>query len=249
MREGQIITHENPKSPIAEAFRTLRTNIQFSSIDKTIKTIVYTSSGPGEGKSTISINTAVAMAQSEKRVLIIDCDLRKPKIHTFFKFGNGQGLTNVLVEGVDYKEVVHKAEEVEGLSVLSAGPIPPNPAELLGSKKMKAFIGSIKEDYDIIILDAPPVGMVTDAAILSTIADGTILVCAVGQADVEATKAAKELLKKVNANILGVVLNKVPVNDGGYYKYHYYNYYSYYYTDEEGNRKKKNRGKKARVNA
>ncbi len=236
MKYKDIITYENPKSPIAEAFRTLRTNIQFSSIDKTVKTIVITSPGPGEGKSTISVNTAVTMAQSEKKVLLIDCDLRKPKVHTFFKLHNGQGLTNILVEDVKCKDVVHETDLARGLYVLTAGPIPPNPAELLGSNKMKNFIEDMKNEHDYIILDSPPVGMLTDAAILSTIADGTILVCAVGQANIEATKGAKALLDKVNANILGVVLNKVPVKSGGYYKYHYYSYYNYdYYAEGENN--------------
>lgn len=234
MTKRQIITHDNPKSPISEAYRTLRTNIQFSSIDKDIKTMVITSSGPGEGKSTISVNTAVTMAQADKKVVIIDCDLRKPKLHTFFRMRNGQGLTNVLVEDVDYKEVVNSVEEIESLDLLTAGPIPPNPAELLGSQKMKTFIDEIKEDYDMVILDTPPAGMLTDAVILSSIADGTILVCAVGQANIEAAKSAKALLEKANANILGVVLNKVPIKGGGYYKYHYYNYYDYsYYSDSE----------------
>lgn len=228
MRNQRIITHENPKSPIAEAFRTLRTNIQFSSIDKALSSIVITSSGPGEGKSTVSVNTAMTIAQSGKKVLLVDCDLRKPKIHTFFRIHNGQGLTNVLAEGIELREVVYEPEIEDNLHVLTAGPIPPNPSELLGSKRMKEFLKKAETNYHTIILDSPPVGVVTDAAILSTIADGTILVCAVGQAEIEASKMAKSLLEKVNANILGVVLNKVPVTQGGYYKYHYYNYYSYY---------------------
>ena len=236
MSRQYIITRENPKSPVAEAFRTLRTNIQFSSIDSAIKSIVITSSGPSEGKSTISVNTAATIAQADKKVLLIDCDLRKPKVHTFFKIRNGQGLTNILVEDLDYKEAVCNIDDIENFHVLTAGPIPPNPSELLGSKKMKGFIEKVKDEYDMVILDAPPVGMVTDAAILSTIVDGTIFVCAVGEANIEATKVAKNLLDKVNANILGVVLNKVPVKGGGYYKYHYYNYYNYeYYSGDDGN--------------
>ncbi|MCR2045174.1 CpsD/CapB family tyrosine-protein kinase [Anaerosalibacter massiliensis] len=226
MKREKIITHGNPKSPVSEAFRTLRTNIQFSSIDKTLSSIVVTSSGPSEGKSTVSTNIAVTMAQSEKEVLLVDCDLRKPKIHTFFNIHNGQGLTNILAEGVSLREVAYEPEIEKNLHVLTAGPIPPNPAELLGSRRMKEFLKEVETKYHMIILDSPPVGMVTDSAILSTIADGTILVCAVGQADVDASKAAKSLLEKVNANILGVVLNKVPVKQGGYYNYNYYNYYA-----------------------
>ncbi len=223
-----IVTHENPKSPIAEAFRTLRTNIQFSSIDKEINSIVITSSGPEEGKSTVAVNTAATMAQAEKKILLVDCDLRKPVIHTFFGILNPQGLTNILSEGLAIEDVIFEPESDSNLHVLTAGPIPPNPAELLGSKRMREFLKDAKTKYDTIILDSPPIGMVTDAAILSTEADGTILVCAVGQAEIEAAKRAKDLLDKVDANILGVILNKVPVGQGGYYKYHYQNYYAYY---------------------
>ena len=242
MDERKLITKENPKSPTAEAYRTLRTNIQFSNIDKEIKTIVVTSSGPGEGKSTVTANYAVTLAQNEKKVLLIDADLRKPRAHTVFNVPNVNGLTNAVAESVDYKKIV-QATGIEGLDILTSGPIPPNPSELLGSKKMKAFLESIKEDYDMIILDSPPVGLVTDAAVLSNAVDGTIIVCAVGQAIKEAASNAKELLDKVNANILGVVLNKIPLNDGGYYKYHYYQHYNSYYGVEEENGKGKRRRK------
>lgn len=245
MDERRLITNENPKSPSAEAYRTLRTNIQFSNIDKEIKTIVVTSSGPGEGKSTVTANYAVTLAKNDKKVLLIDADLRKPRAHTFFNLPNINGLTNVVAESTDYKKLV-QATKIEGLDLLTSGPIPPNPSELLGSKKMKAFLDTLKEDYDMIIIDSPPVGLVTDAAILSTVVDGTILVCAVGQAIKEAAANAKQLLDKVNANILGVVLNKIPLNEGGYYKYHYYQHYtSYYDTEEEESKTKRRRKTKA----
>lgn len=227
-RRRNIVTRENPKSPIAEAFRTLRTNIQFSSIDEDLNSIVVTSSGPGEGKSTVSVNMATTMAQADKKILLVDCDLRKPVVHTFFGIVNARGLTNILAEGLSIENVVYEPVRDGNLHVLTAGPIPPNPAELLGSKRMKGFLKDAETKYDTIILDSPPIGVVTDAAILSTVADGTVLVCAVGQAEVEAAKAAKALLDKVDANILGVILNKVPVTQGGYYKYHYHSYYSYY---------------------
>lgn len=231
-----IITYENPKSPVSEAYRTLRTNIQFSNIDKNIKSIVMTSTGPGEGKSTTSANLAVTMAQNNKKVLLIDCDFRKPRVHKYFGISNSKGVTSILSEDLDYKEVLHSTDIGSSLDVLTSGPIPPNPSELLGSKKMKSFLEMVEEDYDMVLIDSPPVGMVTDAAVLSTIADGVILVCAVGQAIIEAVQNAKALLQKVNANILGVVLNKVPVGEGRYYKYHYYSYYHHYdeYV-EEGN--------------
>ena len=235
MAERELITQHSPKSPTSEAFRTLRTNIQFSNIDKDIKTIVLTSSGPAEGKSTVIANFAVTMAQVDKKVLLIDSDLRKPRIHTIFGLSNVNGLTTVLAEGLSYKDVVIPTG-IGKLDILPSGPIPPNPAEVLGSKKMKSFLEKIKDDYDMILLDTPPVGLVTDAAVLSTIVDGVILVCAVGQAIIDAARNAKALLEKVNANILGVVINKVPVNEGGYYKYHYYNYYQSYYDNDDINK-------------
>lgn len=167
-------------------------------------------------------------------MLLIDCDLRKPALNKAFNIWGLKGLTNILVEGEDYTDVLFEVPEINGLEVIGSGPIPPNPAELLGSNKMKFFIESMIEKYDMVILDAPPVGLVTDSAILSTIVDGTILVCAVGEADINATKRAKDLLNKVNANILGIVLNKVPISGDGYYKYHYSQYYDspYYGSDK-----------------
>ncbi len=229
--ERIIITEKSPKSPVAEAFRTLRTNIQFSNIDKNIKTITITSSGPAEGKSTVITNLAVTMAKGNKKVLLIDADFRKPRLNAFFGLSRHIGVTNVLAEDIEYKEVVQQTD-IENLDFLASGPIPPNPSELLGSNKMKEFVQKVKEDYDIVLIDAPPVGLVTDAAVLSTIVDGTILVCAVGQANIQAARNAKLLLEKVNANILGVVMNKVPVKGGGYYKYHYYQYHNAYYEDK-----------------
>lgn len=238
MRKSRIFTVRNPKSPVSEAFRTLRTNIEFSSVDKPIRSLVVTSSGPGEGKSTVSINIATTMAQMGKRVLLVDCDLRKPSLHKDFNMASLWGLTNILVEDMDYTDVLYEAKGIKGLDVIGSGPIPPNPAELLGSNKMKNFVDDMIEKYDMVILDASPIGMVTDSAILSSIVDGTILVCGVGEADINATKRAKDLLDKVNANILGVVLNKVPINGSGYYKYHYSQYYDDSYYDDGKERRK-----------
>lgn len=232
-----LITHNKPKSPISEAYRTLRTNIQFSSLDKDIKTITVTSSGPGEGKSTVMTNLAVTMAQTGKKVIIVDCDLRKPKVHRVFEIQNNVGFTTALVENVDYKNVVKHVDGIERLDIIPSGPIPPNPSELLGSNRSKEFFEKLKADYDMIIIDAPPIGVVTDAAILSTYVDGLILVAGFGQVEVEAIKRTKELLDKVNAPVLGVVLNKVPVSTGKYYgKYYYYKYYNYY--GDENNEEK-----------
>ncbi|HHV38998.1 MAG TPA: CpsD/CapB family tyrosine-protein kinase [Tepidimicrobium sp.] len=247
MKRPKVFTLRNPKSVISEAYRTLRTNIQFSSIDKPIKSIVITSSIPGEGKSTIAINTAITMAQAGKKVLLLGCDLRKPSLHKAFIMSNSRGLTNILAGNESYEDIIYKPKGVEGLDIIGSGPIPPNPAELLGSIKMKDFIGDMKQVYDMVILDTPPMGAVTDAAVLSTIVDGTILVCSVGEADIDAARMSKDLLDKVNANILGVVLNKVPVDGGGYYGYQYSEYYDH--SQDHGSPRSRRRSKRERANA
>lgn len=222
--------HNNPKTPTAEAYRILRTNIQFTNIDNDIKSIVVTSSGPSEGKSTVVSNLAIAMAQVDKKVLLVDADLRKPRIHKIFDLLNFSGLTTVLSENLDYK-AIKMSTEIGGLDILTSGPIPPNPAELLGSLRMKEFLEKAKEDYDVVLLDTPPVGIVTDAAVLATKCHGVILVCAVNQTIIRVFIKGKELLQKVNANTLGIVMNKIPLKKSGYYKHHFYNYYKSYYEE------------------
>lgn len=218
MKENRISIYEDPKSLMGEAYRTIRTNIQFSGIEKNIKSIVITSSIAEEGKTTISINLSYYISQIDKKVILIDSDLRKPKIHKVFNLANSTGLTTVLAGNYDYKIFVQSISAVK-LDVLTSGPIPPNPSELLGSKRMQLLLERMKEDYDMIILDSPPVGMVTDAAVLSTIADGTIMVCASGTTEINVIKAAKASLDKVNANIIGVIMNKVPIRKGEHYYY------------------------------
>lgn len=220
-----LISLEDPKSPVSEAFRTMRTNIEFSNIDDDINTIVITSSTPGEGKSTIASNLAISMAQGEKKVLIIDCDLRKPKINKIFDLPNNQGLTTVLLGNKYFEDVVNKHERLDNLYVLTSGPIPPNPAELLGSKKMGEFINELKGEFDTIIMDSPPIGLVTDGVLLSTISDGLILVTAAGDTDIDSSVRSLGLVRNVNSKILGGVLNKIPIKGNPYYKYEYYSYY------------------------
>ena len=218
MKEDLITIHKNPKSIYGEAYRTLRTNIQFSGIDRTLKSIVITSSIAEEGKTTIAINLAFSISQIDKRVILIDSDLRKPKVHKELNLLNLSGLTTVLAENLDYKLFVQSING-ENLDILTSGPIPPNPSELLGSKRMLLLLERIKEDYDMIIFDSPPAGIVADAAVLSTIVDGIILVCAAGKTDICTIKATKASLDKVNANIIGVVMNKVPIKKGEHYYY------------------------------
>ncbi len=241
MIKDDLILHKGTKSVVAEAYRVLRTNVLFSSIDKKVKTIAVTSSGPGEGKSTTVANFAIALAHSGSKVLIIDADLRKPRIHKYFELSNSLGLTNIIVEDIDWKKAIHILEELPEVNIITSGPIPPNPSELCGSQKMRSFVESLKEEYDYIIIDTPPVGVVTDGALIGSYTDGTILVVASGNVEIEAAKRSKMLLTNVNANILGVVLNKIPTNDSGYYKYYYY---SYYHEEEDNTKKKKKRFKK-----
>lgn len=219
MRKDKIVIHKDSKSLAREAYRTLRTNIQFSSIDKVLKSIVITSSVAKEGKTTISINLAYTLSQADKKVILIDGDLRKPKIHKALNLPNISGLTTVLAENLNYKVCVQPIEG-EKLDILTSGPIPPNPSELLGSGRMKQFLERVKEDYDVVIFDSPPAGIVTDSVVLSTIADGTIIVCAAGVTEIEKIKATKVALEKVNANIIGVVMNKVPTKKNEYYNYY-----------------------------
>ena len=221
----KLITLKNPKSRTAEAFRTLRTNIQFSSLDKEIKTIVITSSGSGEGKSTVMSNLAITMAESGKKVILVDCDLRKPSIHKKMGITNSVGLTNILVQDVKKQECVF-ATTVNNLYILTSGPVPPNPAELLGSKKMRNFIEELKSEFDLVLIDAPPVLAVTDAQILSTITDGVIFVASYGEAQKNALVDAKQLIDKVGGKILGIVFNKVPEAASGYYGKYYKGYYA-----------------------
>ncbi|MBC8632589.1 CpsD/CapB family tyrosine-protein kinase [[Eubacterium] tenue] len=235
---GKLITRRDPKSPISEAYRTIRTNIEFSNLDKEIKTIVVTSSQQNEGKSTVIANLAVSFAGMEdKKVLVLEGDLRNPTVHRMFNVSNAHGITEILTGQKSFEECVHTTE-VKGLHVVTCGKIPPNPSEMLASRKMKAFIESLKDHYDYIFIDAPPIGIITDAGIISTYADGTMLVVASKEADIDMVKIAKERLEKVNANILGIVLNKFEDSNGSY------GYYNYYYEEESHGRGKKNKKKK-----
>ena len=213
-----FIVEKKPKSISAESYRTLRTNIQYSSFDKEIRTIVVTSSEPGEGKSTVVGNLALSFAQSYKSTIIIDCDLRKPSLHKKFRISNMAGLSDILIGRKSLVEAVNQYNE--NMHIITSGKIPPNPAEMLGSKAMERLIAELKEIYDVIILDSAPLQAVTDAQILSTKSDGTILVVRAEKTKRDSVASAKELLDKVNANVLGVVLNATENRRGKYYYYY-----------------------------
>ncbi|WP_062051732.1 CpsD/CapB family tyrosine-protein kinase [Bacillus sp. JCM 19034] len=216
--QRNLIADTDKRSPIAEQYRTIRTNIEFSSVDEQLKTIAITSSGPGEGKSTTSANLAVVMAQNGNRVLLIDADLRKPTMHYTFKTINTHGLTSVLTKQEELAEACQETK-IENLTILTSGPIPPNPSELLNSKMMEITLSKATEMFDIVILDTPPVAAVTDPQIIASKVDGTILVTSSGKTDKEQLVRTKELLTKAKAKILGVVLNNKEVNEGQYYYY------------------------------
>lgn len=216
----RLITQNQAKSPITEAYRTLRTNLQFSKAGGTLNTIMYTSTGPGEGKSTTAANTAVVMAQSGKRVIIVDCDLRKPVQHKIFNLPK-PGLSNVLAEDRSARELLRETD-IPNLRVLTSGPIPPNPSELLGSPKMLQMINELKTEADCLVIDAPPVIAVTDACVLASQVDGIVLVISARMVRPEMARRAKELLLNANGHILGVVMNRVEIEKENAYYYYYY---------------------------
>lgn len=213
-----FVLEKQPKSVEAESYRILRTNIMYSSFDKKIKRILVTSSEPGEGKSTTSGNLALAFAQDEKKVILIDCDLRKPSLHKKFRISNNRGLSDVIIDRDKLNKCIQKRTEY--LDILTAGKIPPNPSEMLGSKAMSSLLDELSNAYDVIILDSPPVLAVTDAQILSTKVDGTVLVVRAEKTKKDTVLAAKGVLDKVNANILGTVLNGGDKNKDNYYYYY-----------------------------
>ncbi|RUL55164.1 MULTISPECIES: CpsD/CapB family tyrosine-protein kinase [Lysinibacillus] len=214
----KLIASSNPKSIITEQFRTIRTNIQFSMPDQEIKTILVTSSIPGEGKTTNAANLGVVFAQDGKRVLIVDADMRKPTMHHTFNLFNVVGLSNILTKQVDIQSAIHHTD-IDNIDIIASGPIPPNPSELLSSKNLDSFINEVIHEYEIIIFDAPPLLSVTDAQILSNKCDGTLLIVKSGYVDKTDVIKAKASLEAAHAKILGVVLNnyKMPKTNNYYY--------------------------------
>ncbi len=207
--QESLVTISNPRSPISEAYRTLRTNLEFSSLDKPLKTMVVTSAGPEEGKSTTLANLAVTLAQAEKKVILVDCDLRRPSQHEIFGVANGVGLTSMVVDEEAFKNPPLQETPVPNLKLLPSGPLPPNPSELLGSRRMEEIIATLRERADLVLFDAPPIIAVTDAAVLASKVDGVLLVIRAGTTKRDHAQRAKALLEKVNARLVGAVLNNV----------------------------------------
>ena len=219
--KNELIVKENPKSSVAETLRIVRTNILFSAIDEKLKTILITSSLPGEGKSFISANLAVTFALNNHKVLLIDCDMRKGRIHKIFNLENDIGFSNLLIDDInaDLKRYIKKTE-YDNLSIITMGSIPPNPSELLSSARCKVVLSMLKNKFDYIIFDGTPVNGLTDSIIMSTLVDKVVIVSSLGDTNVDALKNCKQALVNVDASIAGVIANKVPTDNNNYYSYY-----------------------------
>ena len=220
----KAVAIKNFKAEVAEQFRVLRTNIRFSFAGDEVKTIVVTSCAPGDGKSTTICNLAISMAKSGKKVVIVDCDLRKPTIHKKFLISNYKGLTNVLIKDKIVAKVIIDTY-IPNLYVIPSGQMPPNSSELLSSKNIKDILIELAEQFDVVLIDTPPVLYISDAQIMSALAQGTIIVTAYGETEKKQLLNAKEKIEKAGGKILGVVINKIPDKYNGSY--------GYYYGDEE----------------
>ena len=212
-----FVMEKAPKSIDAESYRSLRSNIEYSSFDDEYRAIVVTSSVPGEGKSTTSGNLALSLAQSGNKVLLVDCDMRKPSIHKKFKISNMSGTAELLLRKESFEDVANFYNE--NLTIITAGKIPPNPSEMLSSRAMTAFIKEMKEEFKYIILDTPPLQAVTDAQVLSTKADGILLVVKAGSTKKDAVLNSVDLIEKVHGKVIGIVLNGVENKKNNYYYY------------------------------
>ncbi|WP_394871300.1 CpsD/CapB family tyrosine-protein kinase [Clostridium butyricum] len=213
-----LIVESRPKSAEAEAYKTLRTNVQYSSISKKIKTLLVTSADSKDGKSTVCSNLGVTFSQNGQSVIILDCDFRKPSIHKFFNISNSAGITDILLGERKLEETIQHYNS--NTAILTAGNIPPNPSEILGSQSMINLLSFLSERYDIVIIDSPPVGVVTDAQIISASVDGTLVVIRAEETKAKRVTEAVNLLKKVDANIIGMVLNEAQVINKKYNDYY-----------------------------
>lgn len=215
----KLVVKNDPKSPVSEQYRTIRTNIQFSTVDNEIRTLMVTSSGPGEGKSTTAANLATVFAQQGNKVLLVDADMRKPTVHYTFSLMNTFGLTTILTKQSDLHASATQIDS-SNLYVLPCGPVPPNPAELLSSRSMDEFVEAALNEFDMVIFDSPPVLVVTDAQLLANKCDGTVLVVSSNFTEKENALKAKEQLTASKAKLLGVILNNKKQDKSQYYYYY-----------------------------
>lgn len=215
-KASTLVTLSQPRSPASEAYRTLRTNIQFASLDKPLKTLLVTSTDPGEGKSTTLANLAVTMSQAGNQVIVVDCDLRRPNLHRLFGRDNASGLTTMMTESAAREQPPLQDTGVPNLRLLASGPLPPNPSELLSSRRLDEIMARLTQEADIVLIDTPPTVAVTDAAILASKVDGVLVVMQAGKTKRDLARRARLLLEKAKANVLGVVLTNAPVETGLY---------------------------------
>ena len=229
-KEGKpmdLVVHEQPKSAVAECCRSVRTNLLFMSPDKPLRSILVTSSGPQDGKTTAAVSLAVAMAENGKRVLLLDADMRRPRVHKVFNVGNGMGLSSLILGQGKLEDAV-KTTQVPNLSVMACGPVPPNPAELLHTDAFAGILGKLGERHDIVIIDSPPVGAVSDAVVLATQVDGTVFVLKAGNTSRDHARRSLRALLDVKARVFGAILNDLDLEDRRYGGYYYYERYGYY---------------------
>ncbi len=218
---GRLVTILDPTNAASEAYRTLRTNLLYALVDDPPKVIVLTSPGPGEGKSTTCANLGVVLAQAAKNTLILDCDLRKPVVHKVFGLRNLHGITDVLAGECSLQEVWK--EPVEGLKVVPVGPVPLNPTEILGSRRFSKFLASVREKFDYVLVDASPIGLVSDPTVLATQGDGVFLVLDAQNTSKKSVRQAMRSLEAVGANVLGTVMNNFKTSKDSSYYYGYTN--------------------------
>lgn len=233
MISQSLITLNEPHSIASESYKMMRTNLNYMNIDKVNQVILFTSTTSEEGKTTTICNAAITYAQANHRVLLVEADLRKARIHELFAIPQTPGLTNILADKKDLKAAIQQVEEIPNLDILTAGPLPPNPSEILASHAFEQFILSAREQYDVILIDSPPILSLSDAAIITRVTDGVVLILATNETKKEGATLAKKALEKVNANLLGVVLTKAKLKkDTAYY---------YYYTKDTQKKKTKKR--------
>jgi capsular exopolysaccharide synthesis family protein len=241
----ELYVARQPRSPVSEAFRALRTNLEFAGVDEPIRTILITSPEPGEGKTTIAVNLAAIIAQGGKRVALVDADLRKPGIHRFLGISNRVGLSDVFRGRLKLQNAIQSWDDSEGLSVITSGSLPPNPAELLGSEKMIHILDELKSQADVVVIDCPP-SLVADAQVLAAKVDAVLLIIYPGHTHIDSARATLAQLERANAKVVGAVMNNIPRERGYYYggyRYHYYrsDRYHYYGDSRDGGKKRKDK--------